>query len=37
MNNAQLDDAMIVAAENEDYEEAARIKAELDRRRNKLG
>ena len=36
MNNAQLEDAMIVAAENEDYEEAARIKAELDRRRNKL-
>ncbi len=36
MNDAQLSDAMLIAAENEDYEEAARIKAELDRRKNKL-
>lgn len=34
MTPDQLSDAMLMAAENEDYEEAARIKIELDRRRN---
>ena len=37
MNDAQLSDAMLIASENEDYEEAARIKAELERRKNKIG
>ncbi len=32
MTLSQLSDAMMLAAENEDYEEAARIKAEIEKR-----
>ncbi len=35
MSDAQLSAAMMKAAENENYEEAGRIKAELDRRKSK--
>ncbi len=34
MTIQQLSEAMLMAAENEDYEEAAKIKAELERRKN---
>lgn len=34
MSLQQLSEAMLIAAENENYEEAARIKAELERRNN---
>lgn len=34
MTISQLSEAMLLAAENEDYEEAAKIKAELERRKN---
>lgn len=34
MTTQQLSEAMLLAAENEDYEEAAKIKAELERRKN---
>lgn len=34
MTTTQLSEAMLLAAENEDYEEAAKIKAELERRKN---
>ncbi|MDE5882290.1 MAG: bifunctional nuclease family protein [Muribaculaceae bacterium] len=34
MTTSQLSEAMLLAAENEDYEEAAKIKAELERRKN---
>lgn len=34
MTSLQLSEAMLAAAENEDYEEAARIKAEIERRKN---
>lgn len=34
MTTQQLSEAMLIAAENEDYEEAAKIKAELERRKN---
>ena len=36
MSIQQLSDAMIKAAENENYEEAAKIKAEIDARKQDL-